>query len=66
MDDPSKRLLELKFKSNHSIKSNVFQMDCQDNTTYLIKMVGKIYYQESRRKPFKVYVINKTHILLKM
>ena len=32
-------------------------MNCQKNTTYLIiKMVGKIHYQESPRKPFKVYV----------
>ena len=31
-------------------------MDCQKNTTYLIKMFGKIYYQESCGKPFKVYV----------
>ena len=31
-------------------------MVCEKTTTYLIKMVGKIYYQESRGKPFKAYV----------
>ena len=34
----------------------MFKIDCQKNTTYLIKMVGKIYCQESRGKPFKTYV----------
>ena len=31
-------------------------MDCQKNTTYLIKMIGKNYFQESKEEPFKVYV----------
>ena len=31
-------------------------MDCQKNTTNLIKMVGKIYFQESKGGPFKAYV----------
>ena len=31
-------------------------MDCQKNTAYLIKVVGKIYYQVFRGKPFKAYV----------
>ena len=31
-------------------------MDCQKNTTYLIKLVNKIYYQVFRVKPFKAYV----------
>ena len=31
-------------------------MGCAKNTAYLIKMVCKIYYQESRGEPFKVYV----------
>ena len=30
-------------------------MDCQKNTAYLIKMVGKLYFQESREEPFKAY-----------
>ena len=34
----------------------VFKMDCQKKTTYLIKMVGKIYFQESKGEPFKAYV----------
>ena len=31
-------------------------MDCQKNTTYFIKMVGKIYFEESKGAHFKVYV----------
>ena len=30
IDTLSKRLLELEFKSNHSIKSKGFKMDCQE------------------------------------
>ena len=30
-------------------------MDCQKNTTYLIKMVGKIYFHESKGEPFTAY-----------
>ena len=31
-------------------------MDCQKNTTYLMKMNGKIYFQESKGESFKAYV----------
>ena len=31
-------------------------MDCQKNTAYLMKMIGKIYFQESMGEPFKAYV----------
>ena len=31
-------------------------MDRQKNTTYLIKVIGKIYFQESKGEPFKAYV----------
>ena len=34
----------------------MFEMYCQKNTTYLIKMVGKIYLQEPKGKPFKAYI----------
>ena len=34
-------------------------MDCQKITTYLIKMVGKTYYQESRGELFKADVKEK-------
>ena len=37
----------------------VFKMDCQKITTYLIKMVGKTYYQESRGELFKADVKKK-------
>ena len=34
----------------------MFKMDCQKNTTCHIKIVGKIYFQESKGEPFKAYV----------
>ena len=34
----------------------MFKMGCQNNTIYLIKMVGDIYYEESRGTPFQTYV----------
>ena len=37
-------------------KIKVFQTYCQKNATYLIKMVGKIYYEESRGECFNAYV----------
>ena len=57
MDDLSKRLLELEFKSNHSIESKCLKWIAKKkNTTYLIKLVGKICCQESRGTVFKAYV----------
>ena len=47
IDDLSKRLIELEFKSNHLIKPKCLKWIVKKNTTYLIRMVGKIYYQES-------------------
>ena len=66
MDDLSKRLLELEIKSNHSIESKCLKWIAKKkkNTTYLIKLVGKICYQESRGTAFKAYVKKQdTHCL---
>ena len=54
IDDLSKRLLELEFKSNHSIKSNhtkkVFKMECQKHFAKLQKMKNA----QSEIKPIKI------------
>ena len=42
IDDLSKRLLELEFKSNYSIKSKVFKMGCQKHFSKLQKMKNTI------------------------
>ena len=47
IDDLSKRFLELEFKSNHSIKSKYLKWLVKKYTAYLIRSLGKIYYQES-------------------
>ena len=49
IDDLSKRLLELEFKSNHSKKIKVFKMDCQKNTGRLRIMKNT----QSKIKPIK-------------
>ena len=52
IDNVSKRLLELEFKSNPLNKIKVFQLCCQENTTYLIKMVEYDKYRfKSKEKP---------------
>ena len=39
-----------------SNKSKCLKWIVKKNTTYVIKMVGKIYFQESKEEPFKACV----------
>ena len=50
IDGLSKRLAELEFKSNHSIKSKVFKIDCEKDFTKLQKMKNT----QSAIKPIKI------------